>query len=306
MINGRKKEYGGIILNPGCSNSCVFCGGHFKKSESEIKHQLIDCYRNLVDFKEQGIKKIIISGSDPLEYEEIIQVIEYIKKSGFEFIQMATNGVRLSDKQFLEKFVKSGIDKLRIPLYGSNSEIHDAVTQTPGSFTRTLRGIKGVLKKAPDIKIQISSLILQQNKDNLLDLMDLVESKLNIRNMTFSVPCITDNDYSYYLPFKDLTPYVRKVYHQASRMNYKVLFTEIPYCVFGFISKSINNTCLPPNLGKYCQPPSSERTSIKDMPSYRLKKKIKMCENCKASPFCDGFFVNDIDRFGSGDLKPLF
>ena len=90
-------------------------------------------------------------------------------------------------------------------------------------------------------------------------------------------------------------------------MNYKVSFTEIPYCVFGYIDRArINNTCLPPNLGKYSQPPKILKTPIKDIPSYRLKRKIEMCKNCKASPFCDGFFINDIDRlFGTGDLEPL-
>jgi len=310
MLN--KKDYGGIVLKPGCSNSCVFCGlPEMRKttvSSTEIRRQVVNSYKNLIDFKKQGIRNIVISGNDPLEYKRITQMIEYMKKTGFEFIQMATNGVRLSDNYFLDRFIKSGIDKLIIPLYGSNSKIHDSVTQTPGSFIRTLKGIKGILKKAADIKIQINSLILQQNKDNLLDLMDLVESKLNIKDINFSIPCITNcSYYSYYIPFKDLGPYVRKIYDYALKMNYKISFTEIPYCVFGYIDRArIDNAGLPPNLGKYCQPPKPVKTSIKDMPSYRLKRKIKMCKNCKASPFCDGFFINDIDRlFGTGDLKPL-
>lgn len=300
-------------MNPGCINSCVFCGRDTRKkgipSPSEvrrvkIKEEAINCYRNLINFKKQRIKNIEISGGDPLEYERIVQMIEYVKKTGFESVRIATNGVRLSDKHFLDRFIKSGIDELRIPLYGSNPKIHDSVTQTPGSFTRTLKGIKGIIRKAANIEIQVSSLMLKQNKDNLLDLMDLVEDKLNIKNINFSIPCISNNNYSYYIPSKDLGSYVRKVYDYASETGYGVSFTEIPYCVFGYIDKvRIDNICLPPNLGKYCQPSLRVRTPIKDMPSYRLKRKIKMCEGCKASLFCDGFFINDIDKFGPGDLK---
>ena len=308
MTNERKKEYGGLILQPGCSNSCVFCGFQKNVPLSKIRSQVADSYKNLIDFKKQGIKNIVISGNDPLEYEDIIQIIEHIKKSGFQFIIIETNGLRLSDEHFLDEFIKSGINKLEIPLYGSNSKIHDSVTRTPGSFARTLKGIKGVLKKAPDIKIRISSLILQQNKNNLLDLIDLVKGELKIDSLNFSVPCIlTYHCHHYYVPFKDLGPYVKKIYNYDLKMNYKISFTEIPYCVFGNIDRErINNTCLPPDLGKHSQPPKMLKSSIKDVPSYRLKRKIEMCKNCKASSFCDGFFINDIDRlFGKGNLKPL-
>jgi MoaA/NifB/PqqE/SkfB family radical SAM enzyme len=309
-MNKKKKEYGGIILNPGCTNSCVFCGLPRGRKTTvpyvEIKRQVIASCKNLKDFERQGIENITISGSDPLEYEEIIQMIEYIKESNFKFIEIATNGVRLANESFLDRFIKSGINRIRVPLYGSNAKIHDSVTQTPGSFASTIKGIKGIIKKSKNIEIQITSLILKQNKENLLDLIDLVREKLNKKNINFSVPCIPKDNFSYYIPFKDLGSYVKKIYDYTLKKSHWVSFSEIPYCVFGYIDKQrIDNLCLPPNLGKYCQPPLTFRTPIKDTPSYRLKRKIKMCKDCKASSFCGGFFINDIDKFGPGNLKPI-
>jgi len=308
-IKKKTKQFGGIILNPGCTNLCIFCGASNRKrgvlSPVPMKEQLMMAHKNLIGLRERGIKKVIISGGDPLEYDKIIDLINYIKENGFDFVQMATNGVKFADKSFLDKFVLSKIDKLRIPLYGSKPEIHDSITKTKGSFKSALNGIKGLKKKGPHIKIEINCLIMQQNKEDLLNIVDLVKQELGIEQLNFSIPCISNFDYSYYVPFKNLTKHVKEIRKYALKKNYNISFTEIPYCVFEEIDKSIHNDCLPPDLGKYCQPPENVKTKIKDLPSYRLKKKVGICKKCIASEFCGGFFVNDIDKFGTGKLKPL-
>jgi len=299
-----KKTLGGIILNPYCGNYCVFCFNTKRLSPEKLRELEHNIYRNLIELRKKGIKHLEISGSDPIEYDKIIPLIKYIKKMGFEIVQLSTHGKRLSDKQFLSEFLLSGIDRLRIPLYGSNAKVHDSVTRTPGSFDMTIKGIKSILKVTNDIQIQISCLIVQQNKENLIELLDLVR-KNNISNSYFSVPCVSNDDYSYYVPMKDLGQYVKKVYEYSKELKYPLKFLEIPYCVFGEFSNSIDNLTKPPDLGKFCQPPKEFRSKEKDTPSYRLKMKIDMCKDCSCSNKCDGFFVNDIDKFGTGKLKPI-
>lgn len=300
-----KKNVGGVIINPFCSLFCLFCSSKKKVTSDEIKKQEIKVYKNLQDFKREGIKRIEISGADPSEYEEIAELIKYIKKEGFNYVQLSTNGVKLSDPSFLNKLVSSGVDKLRIPIYGSNAKVHDSVTRTPGSFNKVVTGIKNLLKKTSKIEIQMSSLIMEQNKNDLLNIVDFV-NKLGIKDFYFSIPCLQEDDISFYIPFKDLSPYLKKLYNYALKINDKIEFTEIPFCVFGELNlKNIISKCSPPNLGEYNQPPEQVRTSIPDLPSYRLKKKLKICSNCKAYNDCDGFFVNDIDKFGPGKIKKI-
>lgn len=305
MITPAHKKTGGIIINPGCGLACVFCGGHRKTAERELKEQEIRVHKNLQDFKKEGIKTISISGSDPIEYDRIIELILYIKKEGFEFVDLSTHGTRLADPSFLNRLVSSGVDKLRIPLYGSNEKIHDSVTRTPGSFNKVVTGIRKLLKKAPEIKIQVSCLMVEQNKNDLLKIVDFVNN-LGIKDFYFSIPCLEEKDISFYVPLKNLGPYVKKLYDYALKVNDRIFFLEIPFCVFGeFNLENINNTCQPPNLGKYNQPPEAVKTSIPDLPSYRVKKKVDICKGCRAFDFCDGFFVNDIKRFGTGKIQKL-
>jgi len=305
--NDIKKEFGGIILNTGCSQKCLFCRGPKPRIRGmELRKQEIEIYRNILYFKKIGINKIEISGSDPIEYNKIIELIRYLKEEGFEFVQLSTHGTRLANPSFLNKLISSGLDKLRIPIYGSNTKIHDSVTQTPGSFQHLVKGFKLLRKKNNSIDIQMSCLIVDQNKNDLVNIADFVTNELSVEDFYFSIPCINEGDLSFYIPLKNLNPYVKKLYEYVLRTNDRIKFFEIPFCVFGKLdTKHINNTILPPNLGKYNQPPPPVRTSIPDIPSYRIKKKVTMCKKCKAFNYCDGFFVNDIERFGIGNLKPV-
>ena len=298
-----QKEWGGIILNPSCANYCLFCG-KVNTTEEELRQQEENVAKNLIEFKERGMKKIEISGSDPIEYKNIISLVKYMKRMGFESIQLSTHGRQVADEFFLISLVKAGINRFRIPLYGSQAEIHDSITRSSGSFNETFKGISLLRRKVPFIELQISSLIMQRNKDDLINILKLVK-KLRIKDFYFSYPFLARPDYSYYIPLKDLGPYVKQAYNHALKINYPIKFLEIPYCVFGFVSELINNNSLPPDLGEHCQPPKQRRTNIKDMPSYRLKKKVLMCEKCKCVNFCDGFPVNDIDKFSTGNLKPI-
>jgi MoaA/NifB/PqqE/SkfB family radical SAM enzyme len=296
---------GGVIISPGCRLACLFCGGHRKTPISEIKNQEIKIYKNLQYFKKNGVERISISGSDPIEYDNLIELVEYIKKEGFQEIDLSTHGEKFSDKSFTKKLITAGINKLRIPIYGSRAEIHDSITRTPGSFKKVVLGIKNLIENHPEVKIQISTLIFRENKDDLLNIVDFL-NKLKIKDNYFSIPCLTEESSSFYIPFKELGPLVKKLYKYALKINSQTRFREIPFCIFGELNTvNIENMGLPPNLGKYNQPPDIVKTEIPDLPSYRLKKKVAMCKLCKASDYCHGFFVNDINKFGTGKIQPI-
>jgi MoaA/NifB/PqqE/SkfB family radical SAM enzyme len=301
------KIIGGIIISPSCDLNCFFCKGHLLRAgEREIKKQEIDVYKNLQDHKRNGIKMIEISGSDPIEYQKIIELIRYIKKEGFSFVQLSTHGTKLSDKNFLKKMISSGVNKIRVPLYGSNKKVHDSITRKEGSFEKLVEGIKNLIKSNQAIEIQVSSLILKQNKDDLQNIVDFVDS-LGIKDFYFGIPCIPsvlEDVTNWYLPLKKLEKIIQNLYYYSLKVNKDFRFFDIPFCLFGdFNSKNICNISKPPSMGKYNQPPKIHKTEILDMPAYRVKKHFSFCKKCVAQDYCDGFFVNDIKKYGIGNIK---
>jgi len=237
---------GVLLLDTYCSNKCLFCDGREQASASEVKKQEIKVLRNIFEFKKKNKKIIEISGGDPIDYKNIIELIKYLK--GLEFkVQLSTHGNRLGDENFCNKLISTKIDKLRIPLYGSNEKIHDAVTGNSGSFKSVVKGIEKI-KSETNIDVQISSLILENNKNDLIDLVKLVNS-LKVSDFYFSIPFVKRNDYSFYVPNRKLAPYIKKIYNYIVENKYNIRFMEIPYCVFGVIDERIDNFTPPPDAG---------------------------------------------------------
>jgi len=73
----------GIIINPGCSLNCFFCGNKGKPpNKKELKKQEVQIYKNLIHHRKNGLTRLVISGVDPIEYTKIVELIRYTKKIG--------------------------------------------------------------------------------------------------------------------------------------------------------------------------------------------------------------------------------
>lgn len=284
-----------IHLDPGCSLSCIFCPGKEKQKNEIIKNIEINLYQAIRRCQKEKIKNIFITGMDPLEYEHIVELISFVKKN-FDFVSLDTNGTMLSSSILSKRIIFSGVDEIKIPLYGSSAKIHDSITRTSGSFNRAILGIKNLLKERPTINIAIKSLVLKQNKNDLLNIANLV-NRLKIKFLEFKVPHLNVADIdSFYIPIKNLGPYVKKIYNNSINSKIEITFFDVPYCVFGAINKkNIKNNY------QYNQP----ITKNLPLPSCQIKRKIKMCGNCQANNYCAGFFVDDVNKFGTGELSPI-
>lgn len=301
------QKIGCISIHAGCSLACPFCGGTPKPSPESLRAQELIAQKTLQEFKQRGIMTVDISSGDPIEYQYISELIDYMKKEGF-CVQLSTHGAGLADKSLADKIVAAGVDKLRIPIYGSCSKIHDVVVGKKGSFQKTISGIRYVLKKNNKIELLTSTLVLKQNKNDLLKILDLV-SELKSNYHSIGVPCLVSRESSYYssfyVPLKDLPPYIKPTYGYVVRTKANIIFLEIPFCVFGEFNEVIYALGGPPDMGSYWKPDKNQQTEDKDLPAYRKKKKIEMCVSCSYVNYCGGFYVNDIEVFGAGNLHPI-
>ena len=288
-----------IIISPSCDNDCVFCRKFPPVNEVELKQQESLARENLDYHLKQGCTRLEISGGDPGEYRSIHNLVGEAKRKGMEFVQLSTNGVRLADPDLARQLAEAGLNAVRIPLYGSYAETHESVTRKKGSFEAAVQSLTNFVRLGLEVKVHC--LVMQQNSRDLLNLFQLALRFADWRRISFSVPCFINAPDQYYIPVKDLREHVLPlVYYGTIRQTF-ARFKEIPMCVFGFDYPWLEHSG-PPRMG--LQQPRF-RSPIEDMPTYRLKKKFDMCCECRVEPKCDGFFVNDVERYGTGDLKPI-
>ena len=127
----------------------------------------------------------------------------------------------------------------------------------------------------------------------------------NAINFGIEVLYVANNDYSMYVPYKDLYAYIEDVDKYIKENQVTIVnFHGIPHCVFGSFKQNIVRS-VPPDLGKFSQPLGKSKSKIRNMPTYRLTTYLDMCKKCVLSQDCDGFLVNDVNKFGTGNLKPV-
>jgi pyruvate-formate lyase-activating enzyme len=294
----------GIVIGVGCINHCPFCDFvDYRPDERRIRDQEIKILKDLTDFKRKGYKKIYISGSDPIEYKKITPLVRYIKSLGFEDIHLSTHGRLLSDAKFTKDIIEAGVNQFRLPIYGSTEKIHDSITRSKGSFKDLIKAIDNI-SRYKSVVIDLNTLIMQENKDDLLNILTRALS-FNPREFGISVMYVKEKEnYKHYVPIKELGIYIPPLFKKVVSENLNVKFFDMPYCIFGEYSNIIMMP-KPPNLGKYNQPGGKFKSEIKDLPTYRLKTKVKLCEDCILSDKCDGFLINDIKKYGTGKIKPI-
>ena len=297
-----------LVISPYCSNNCIFCrplGANSRLSPEKLKEAEDNLYKNIDYFKNGGYTSVDISGGDPLEYRGLAALVRRLKKEGFKAIGISTNGVALHDAGFCRRLIENGMNKFRIPLYGSCASVHDAVTRAKGSFAATVQGIKNIRKNSKKTKIVLSCLLLKQNVRDLTGVFDLMH-KLNCDQAYFSSAFVTNEEFrKFYIPLRSQGPFYRHLILHARKAKKPVFFWEVPFCLIGFDNDFTSNSRIPAHLGKFYELPEKVRTDIADIPSYRKKVKVAMCSRCAVYFKCDGFYVNDITRYGLGNLKPI-
>lgn len=101
----------------------------------------------IVDFVTLGGSILEISGGEPVLHPSLFGTVEFAKNRGLE-VRLYTSGVARKetceplDGDLLRSLRSRGLDKVIFNLQGPNSEIHDRITDIPGSFEAVRASMK--------------------------------------------------------------------------------------------------------------------------------------------------------------------
>ena len=142
----RQTNYLRISVTDRCNLRCTYCmpeQGVVPKS-----HQDILSYEKLVEVAREalalGIKKIRLTGGEPLVRKGIIHLVEQLKKlPGLAEVTLTTNGVLL--ETMARPLKEAGIDRINISLDTLNQEKYKKLTRI-GDIKYILKGIDAVIE----------------------------------------------------------------------------------------------------------------------------------------------------------------
>ncbi|CAB3287646.1 putative GTP 3',8-cyclase [Methanocaldococcus lauensis] len=114
-----------------------------------------------------GVRKVKISGGEPLIRNDICEIIENVKDKKIKEISLTTNGIFL--EKYAEKLKDAGLNRVNVSLDTLNPKLYKEITKF-GDVEKVINGIK----KAIDVgltPLKINFLAMTLNIKNLPDIM---------------------------------------------------------------------------------------------------------------------------------------
>ena len=175
-----------ITLTNRCNVNCLYCH-HDGMVRSKDEMTADELYTICKIAKKIGVRKIRLSGGEPLLKKDIVEIVEKIASLDFKDISMTTNGILL--EKYAKDLKEAGLDRVNVSLDTLDRKTYEIITQK--DYLNDAK--KGILK-AVEVglyPVKINMVIMKdinQNeiqdmfkfcKDNdiVLQLIELIESE---------------------------------------------------------------------------------------------------------------------------------
>jgi radical SAM protein with 4Fe4S-binding SPASM domain len=119
-----------------------------------------------------GVQQLILSGGEPLMRPDLIEIAEHAARQGLS-LQIATNGTLIS-RQIANRLAAIGADA-QVSLDGATPEVHDAFRQVPGSWARTVQGIRHLVTAG--VPVMVAAVVTKMNAGQIPALYDLAAER---------------------------------------------------------------------------------------------------------------------------------
>lgn len=173
---GREIDYLRVSVTDNCNLRCIYCmdekGNKFLNKDEKLTDDEI--YKVVKESAKLGIKKVRITGGEPLVRPGVVSLISKINNiEGIEEIYLTTNGILLAD--MIDELSKNGLKGVNISLDSLKEDRFNKLTRV-GNLHKVLEAIDKAI--ALGIKVKLNTVIVNDiNKDEIIDFVNLTKEK---------------------------------------------------------------------------------------------------------------------------------
>ena len=247
----RKVNYLRVSITDRCDLRCVYCMQEKMTFLPKKEILTLEEIERLCDnFIELGVKKIRLTGGEPLVRRDVIKLINKLNskknKTNLKEITLTTNGTLL--EKYARDLKKGGVNRINVSLDTINHDKYKEITKF-GNLDKVISGIEEAKKN--NIAIKINTVVLKNfNEDELVELIYWT-NKLDIDITFIEVMPMADTDTDRFFQFSPLNKIYDKLdinfnfiktnkntggpatYYTSQKLSNKV----------GFITPLTNNFC---------------------------------------------------------------
>ncbi len=284
------KQYDNTLyITDKCNSNCLMCP--MAEPVRRDGHTVpFDILKELVRYMPSEMEHLTITGGEPFYIrEQLFDILNDLKTSNKVWgYLLLSNGRIFANKEYCIKFASVVPEDflVGIPIHGPNAEIHDAISQSPGSFIQTTSGIHNLLathKMSVEIRIVINKI----NAPYLSSIAQLIADRfpgvdsVKLMGMEMLGNAIVNSE-EVWIPYEEAFVHMKPAIDYFVEKAIDVAIYNFPLC---FIDRLYWNLCA---------------NSITD---YKIKY-LEECDNCCEKKACGGIF-SGTDKYLNGKVKPI-
>lgn len=168
---GRRVDYIRLSVTDRCDFRCVYC---MTEDMQFLPRQQIlsleELYRVARAFTELGVKKIRLTGGEPMVRTDVMSLIVRLGKlPGLEELLLTTNGAQLT--KYADALKSAGVNRINISIDSLDADRFKRISRV-GKLDKVLKGIDAAIAANFD-RIRLNSVIMRgYNEDEVLPLTD--------------------------------------------------------------------------------------------------------------------------------------
>lgn len=298
-----------IALGYACNQRCTFC----PCTEEDLMLSSIDIGRlkSIVDsLHENNVDLIVISGGEPTIHETFSELLKYIFDKKIR-VNILSNSEQFGKSEFFDKvkgILKDQNVVVTTTIHSHLKDQHEKVNNTPGSFDRTIQGLKKL--RTIGVNVIVKHCITALNRTDLKAFYEFIDDTFdeNVSIQLCSIDYCGIGEQSLeenIIVYPKLKPYFETMFKEyISRCSQgkkrHVYCINIPLCACSseywqcFAGK-------PPAYKGYSSP------QIRDNVNYNNQSDVGTfsdeCKNCSVNDICAGTYRSAYELFGNRIFK---
>jgi pyruvate-formate lyase-activating enzyme len=246
------------------------------------------------DLRAAGATKLIISGGEPTLDAMLETYIRRARELGFSSVTLETNAIQFAKPGLARRLRDAGLGDCFVSLHSGDAATSDAITRAPGTFGRTVAGIKMLL--AAGVPVRLNCVMTRQGIEHLEGVPDFVHAEFcshpALQGLMLSQPC--DPFDPALLPSivpdpNHLRTALRAVIDRAFALGVPV--------------SGLDGPCGP----QLCAFGADRRITALAPISEHLEGRMYLpaCDGCAVRRACFGVRAADVDLYGDECVRPL-
>lgn len=272
-----------IRINMDCNQDCLFCN-----TDENAENVILDSKEAILKIKEwcrEGLNYLIISGKEPTLHPDLEDFIKLAKGLGCKKIEIQTNAVRLSDREYVKKLSDSGLTHAFVSFHSHKKGVYERITQSR-KYGDAASGIRNLIKSG--IEVTINVVINELNYRQLPEFVRYVKENFigcNFMVFSFVAPVCSALDNKWVIPRISLvTPYLKKA---------------LDSCIKNGIDARIPSRCgIPACFLKGYEDFLDELNESSRWANSADKVKRKECKDCEYNDRCNGLWKEYVNKHG--------